>query len=47
MSISAKLQKYGYVDVTTTLVKMQISQSVITSFDGRSILHRCLQYLYF
>ena len=34
-----------FVDVTPPLLKMQISQSDITSFEKRSILYRCLQYL--
>jgi hypothetical protein len=43
--IHVKSSKSRYVDGIPTLAKMQISQSVITTFEGRSILHRCLQYM--
>ena len=41
--IHAKSIKYRFVDVTPILGKIQTSFSDITSFEGRSILHRCLQ----
>jgi len=42
LRIHAKSPNYRYVDVTPILAKIQISFSDITSFEGRSILHRCL-----
>jgi hypothetical protein len=43
--ISQLFPNFRYVDVTPTFAKIQISYSDITSIEGRSILHRCLQYI--